>query len=429
MLAAGALCLLAACQDAPLAAPPADGGVREVTWQRPVHLGPSEVETARIEQAAPGFAGWYRNADGQAVVRVKAGGDAAAALAQVGRVLDAQAAGRGARPTTRVQTARYSFLELARFREVLRARLPRGVLSIDIVETRNVVHLGAADEAAVRRISAAAAALGVPAAAVEVQVEAPVQLYATLNDHLRPIRGGNSVRWRNDLPCTQSFNARIADGTAGFLTASHCTRTAYGPDATPAVFHQPSILTGSSFWQVGTEHRDPSFFTGGICPAFERCRWSDAAFVRFSGIAGASVNGFNTIHRTAWFAWAPGAPGSVDVTGTFTIVGDTASAETDVLYKVGRTTGWTQGVVLEKCRDQQVLDPAGRQFRIICSDLVRLHSGPGDSGSPVFSWDGVGDTVRWAGILYGGRTDGSDISLVSPVSSVRMDFPGISLFY
>jgi len=74
------------------------------------------------------------------------------------------------------------------------------------------------------------------------------------------------------------------------------------------------------------------------------------------------------------------------------------SVENDVLDKIGRTSGWTWGVVTETCEDI-----AGEsKVRILCADVVRMLTGDGDSGAPVFEYYSDG-TAEFRGIVYANR--------------------------
>jgi hypothetical protein len=89
------------------------------------------------------------------------------------------------------------------------------------------------------------------------------------------------------------------------------------------------------------------------------------------------------------------------------------------LDKVGRTTGWTFGAVNDTCQNINVTDA---DVTLFCQHRVRRISGThrmtnnGDSGSPVFQWQG--STVVLSGILWGGPDDGSSF-LFSPMNRRR----------
>src|SRR5215208_3869931 len=78
-------------------------------------LNPLEAQFAAIERSIPGFAGWYLDKEGNAVVRVKEAGRQAEAMERVARILEARRqSGRGRsaraeRPQVTAQPARYSF--------------------------------------------------------------------------------------------------------------------------------------------------------------------------------------------------------------------------------------------------------------------------------------------------------------------------------
>jgi hypothetical protein len=76
----------------------------------------------------------------------------------------------------------------------------------------------------------------------------------------------------------------------------------------------------------------------------------------------------------------------------------------DTVHKVGRTTGWTKGVVTRTCFDQASFDQNVGQYMMLCQIEATLTSAGGDSGSPVFiRLPNQPDYLRMAGILWGGR--------------------------
>ena len=52
--------------------------------------------------------------------------------------------------------------------------------------------------------------------------------------------------------------------------------------------------------------------------------------------------------------------------------------------------------------------------------------GAGDSGSPVFNWSGTGNTVRLAGILWGGS--GNNLFVFSPMSGIEKELGALTTF-
>src|SRR5205823_2733612 len=104
------------------------------------------------------------------------------------------------------------------------------------------------------------------------------------------------------------------------------------------------------------------------------CRYSDTAYSqRAAGVA--ADQGF-IAQTTAVNS------GSLTISGQFRIVSKGPSVVGDVVNKVGRTTGWSQGQVTATCVDVIVL---GSLNADVCQDEVSASVGAGDSGSPVFA--------------------------------------------
>jgi len=66
--------------------------------------------------------------------------------------------------------------------------------------------------------------------------------------------------------------------------------------------------------------------------------------------------------------------GSLIITGTFTIVGEGGEIVGDVANKVGRTTGWTQGIITNTCVNTGV---SGSNIVQLCQNFVSAGVGAG----------------------------------------------------
>ena len=90
------------------------------------------------------------------------------------------------------------------------------------------------------------------------------------------------------------------------------------------------------------------------------------------------------------------------------------------LDKVGRTTGWTVGTVMQTCIDTFVADT---DIALICQTRVLSGLGGGDSGSPVFeSQAPFTNDVTLYGILWGGSNTNFGPSFVfSPLSNIEAE--------
>jgi len=241
---------------------------------RVLYHGPLEKQFSEIEREVPGFAGWYLDDEGTAVVRLKDTSRQHEAIDRVSRILGARAQaarGRGrdatrkGRPQIVARAALYSFLELAAFRDAISRDLPDGVNLIDGNEVQNVLTLGVDSEADFGRVRAAAARAGIPADALRVEVTDRVKKRVTLSHYQRPLYGGNGFTLFDGgylAACTIGVNGYLSLPRApeGFITASHCSATTWAQDGTIA--YQPTPYT-----QAGTEFRDPQTWSGAPCPS------------------------------------------------------------------------------------------------------------------------------------------------------------------
>ena len=397
--AAAATVALGSCSDdstlpsAPSATPDvALAGVQQDLADDPVALA----------RAVPGFGGFFLDQQGTPTVYLtNSGGRAAAerALAPWFRERNRPMA------AMRVLPAQFAWTDLERWfaqasPEVL--AVP-GVVFTDADEAGNRVRIGVEHAAAASRVRSALARLGIPAAAADVEVVAPIRQVATLRGAVRPVVAGVQINFPGFL-CSLGFNA-TRQGVAGFVTASHCTTTQGGVESTP--YWQPLQTTRPV--QIATEQNDPTYKTTlAGCPAGRRCRRSDAAFARYIN---ATTNTLGRIARTS-----STSSSNLTIAGGWTITSNATSSTFTVgatVNKVGRTTGWSRGPVVATCATVNV---SGTNITQICQTIVAATVGGGDSGSDVFTVTG-GTNVRLSGVLWGGSTDGTTF-VFSPFANV-----------
>lgn len=254
-------------------------------------------------------------------------------------------------------------------------------------------------------------ALGISSQLVDFVETEPIFQVTSLRDQVRPVVGGLQIRWSNYV-CTLGFPA-YRQGVLGFVTNSHCSTKQGSVDGTK--YYQPVNQVAAEL--IGTEVADPAFFKGGKdCPRGKQCRYSDSVFSRAeSGVSFdlskiAKTDGVNT--------------GSLTIANNgaarFTITEKGTAALNTLVNKVGRTTGWTQGTVKQKCANVAV---SGTNIVNLCQDLVENTSAKivegGDSGSQVFATVS-GDNVRLVGLLWGGNTSGT-LFVYSPIENVERE--------
>jgi hypothetical protein len=297
----------------------------------------------------------------------------------------------------------------ARHRQLLPLFELAGVVFTDADESSGRFVVGVLDRGVEGLVRARLATLGVPSQIVDVVETEAIVPVATLRDKVRPVEGGLQIRFTNYL-CSLGFVA-VRDGVTGYVTASHCSTTQGSVDSTK--YYQPLNQNADEF--IGTEIADPSFFRNGDCPRGRKCRYSDANFSQ--GAGNASSFGLGLIAKTDGVN-----TGSLQIGGTFGIAGEGAAFSGQTANKVGRTTGWTQGMVTNSCADTGV---SGTNIVLLCQTFVEGNGtivGSGDSGSPVFRIEG-GDNVTLLGGLWGGNQSGT-MFVYSPISAIKSELGG-----
>lgn len=322
----------------------------------------------------------------------------------------AEVFGQGRMPAggTRILKGKYTYSQLQEWQ--LRATPVlnvAGVTMTDNDDRKNRLTIGLESMGVRPQVEAELERLGIPLEAVSFEETGPFEPVQNLRSRVRPVLGGLQIRFQSGsfgAFCTLGFVATLPGktDTPGFVTNSHCTA-------------ERSVVEGTAYWQptlpdsnfIGTEILDPSFFSSDedpSCPFLRDCRYSDSAFASLSdeGTQGG-------------LAQTP--LGELQIEGGYRIVARRLATVGETLNKVGRTTGRTEGLVLNTCISTNV---AGSNITMLCQDRVAAGVGSGDSGSPVFA---ITDTplandVELAGILWGGST-GSFV--YSPVANVELE--------
>ena len=384
----------------------------------------ADDEQLALGSRIPGFGGAFVDAGGALHVYVL---DPAAGGAAVDKALGAPA---------NLHRGDFTFERLLAWKRALGPLLGvPGVLTLDADEARNRVTVGIARGIAAEdreRLDAVLAERGVPSGAVvfrEGEPFAPLPLRveatridapavaaarppasASLQDKVRPVPGGMQVAFgcsgSSCFVCTTGFTA-YRGKTLGFVTNSHCTGERGTVDFTR--YSQSSPSGGI----VGTEIVDPAL---SACDGERRCRFSDAAFVKFD------KKTFGSFARIARPHDNDPVIGSVTMTpgNARLVVGGAGPSplQGDVVHKVGRTTGWTYGQVVGTCVQVNVGEA---DLTYSCQTVVAAGAGSGDSGSPVFTWNG-GSTALLQGLLWGGGKVGEqDVYVFSPLPSIQQE--------
>ena len=421
LLAAGLL--TAACQDTP--APTDPGLISFSTAAISQDATPSQLDVAL---AVPGFGGYYIDGTGAPTVW----------LTDVTRRAEAEQALAGflasfgwTAANLKVRQAAYDYLQLdGWYRQAWRQVLSvSGAVSTDLDEGSNRLRFTGVNPSVLANIAGTVAGLGIPAAATVLQVRGPVRQVATLRDKVRPPHGGFQIQFF-PLPasplvlvCTLGFNA-VKNGVNSFITNSHCSNV-QGGTTLPTDYYQATrggvIPVADNY--VAFEAEDPDYVSGGECPLLRRCRTADVSRAQYG--AGQSFS-IGKIARTTLLNTILASDDTtffrIDALNpSYRIVAEQAApVQGQVLNKVGRTTGWTQGTVVATCENVDVSDSDITQ---LCQGLVDAFVDGGDSGSPVFGFHTDG-TVFLGGILWGSSTDlvtGAVQFIFSPYGSIERE--------
>ncbi len=284
-----------------------------------------------------------------------------------------------------------------------------GVAFTDADERSGRLVIGVLDRGVEGLVRGRLRGLGVASQSVDVVETEPIFQIATLRDFTRPVIAGVQIRF-SQFVCSLGFNA-IRAGVLGFVTASHCSDRQGTADGTQ--YYQPLNQVPAEL--IGTETVDPAYLRGiSGCPRGRVCRYSDSNFS-----AGAAV-GF----AVGSIAKTPPNNGSLEVVDTFDIVNSGPATVGEIANKVGRTTGWSQGLVTRTCTHTGV---SASKIVLLCQDFVessvQIVAG-GDSGSPVFSSAG-GKRVTLLGSLWGGNSSGT-LFVYSPIAGIESELGSLT---
>jgi len=361
-----------------------------------------DEQLARLAEQIPGFGGIFLDENGRIAVYLVEGEVTTLSVREVGATI-ARVLGwdepRLRAGVIRILPGRYNFRQLKEWNDQIfpHAFELRGVRWTDIDEAQNRLRIGVENEAAAEEVIETLVSLGVPREAVIVEEVEPILPMLTLRDKVRPLVGGLQINFPGYL-CTLGFNA-VRSGVAGFVTASHCTNVQGGVEGTP--YWQPLEATDTF---IGTEIADPLYTWRLGCPRGRLCRYSDSAFAQLAFGVNASLGSLAQIASL----------GAIEITGSFQITAEaTRRIRGEVLNKVGRTTGWSQGPITQTCVNVGV---TGTRIVLLCQDFVQATVAAGDSGSPVFKINGSGVTLY--GLLWGGNSSGTSF-VYSPIGNIQ----------
>ncbi len=406
-LVAGTVLLASACSDTDQptspSGQPTNPGLTPSALQQP-------DDPIALARQVPGFGGFYYDEQGNPTIYLKD----VAVRATAERALQPFFSVRGMSASAmRVRKADFDWTELERWQgqASTQALAMRGTVYVDADETSNRVKIGVERGTSPAEVSAAIARLGVPASAVVVQETEPITQVATLQSKIRPVRGGVQINFPGFL-CSLGFNAN-RNGVRSFITASHCTNTQGGVEATP--YWQPTQTIAPT--KIATEVSDPAYFSNRSgCPANRKCRRSDASRAAY---ASGTTSALGKIARTT----GPNN-NSLTISGNFRVTAEGNPVVGQTANKVGRTTGWTRGAITATCVNVNV---SGSNITLLCQTIVSAGVAGGDSGSPVFRQPNSGsNSVTLLGILWGGS--GNSTFVFSPISNIEQELGALTTF-
>ncbi len=380
----------------------------------PEYLGENRQMLA-LAREIPGFGGVFYGGSNRVVIAMAANN--AAGFAAARKAVSARLTGTGNAPLELVkQVVEFSFIDLARQRARLRARLfgIPGVETLSVHQASNRIRIGLSSPSARAAVLDLANELEVPIEMIALSkvghvryalgsVEDPVTRMAmdppTLQDIVSmpdsSLRGGYQVSTRVGLPCTAGFAAyTIVPDTLGshpleyygFVSASHCSGEVFRQDT--FAWGQPTVAN-----LIGREVIDP--------PDNDPRRRADATFVQAH--SGPMIR-LGQLARPSFRAvLGPREPGPRIITVDSILATMQITATRAMLFpgekvdKIGRTTGWTSGEVIDECVDTKLLGH--------CVESAWLDADGGDSGGPIFYYDSIGyrgqGSAELAGILVG----------------------------
>ncbi len=386
-----------------------------------------------ISKLVPVFGGM--NLDGASTVVILAGSVDTATLsmaieeraARADPESDLRIFGFGSNRSYEFRNGRFNWAELFGWRRDANDSLPNDIVYTDINERENRIDIGVANEQGRLAAIHVVETLKIPPEAIRIGVvEAPVlnaMLIDSLAGYVRPTLSGLLITRTNigvgTDNCTLGANVSLTSSSdAIFLTASHCTRTWFGLDATsPAsMFYQP-VLDYIHPEIAAKDRTDPAPVAGGTCPVGRFCRWSDAALATHT----------NPNDWLGGFIAFPG-PGPIGSPFPFalriTINQLTPPPVGSAVAKVGVSTGYSTGQLARTCVNFNLAYlPAPFNTTLLCQNTATGQlSASGDSGGPVFRWAGfLPSTALFIGIHWGGSNPGSDTTVYSPVSGIKKD--------
>jgi len=421
------LILVAGCADQSIVEVPEDAsrtiGAESSTGELPVVLpigtaapqGPVPQTVRGIfseiaERIPGGFGGVYYDEDGRLTIVLQDPGQAEAARAAfseeavIRERFEDRPGVEGQLADLRTVEGNWAYNTLYAWYRELMEELDLTPISSSIRVKENRIRIGVRNDHQLQEVRSAAGRIGIPGEAVHAHEATPVFVSGhSLRDKHRPVPGGVQIITDAGVgECTIGPNViRTTDPPQdGFLLNSHCTKEE-GSINWDNITHvwQHTIGWPVSSNHIGNEAIDPPAFSCPQNPVYG-CRYTDAALGLYNDAAGPEVGKIArpSGRNTGTYLIDSGNP-RFTITDTY----PDWSVETEVLEKVGRSTGWTGGVVIDACEaitpihpDTGIVDG----FTRLCSVRVAADGGLGDSGSPMFHI-ASGGVLELRGMMWG----------------------------
>lgn len=375
-------------------------GPRSQTQSEEVH-GPRSADASLADVARDqvrGFAGTMIQEDGSHVVFITADGDRAAARAYL-TSLRSEIGRDPIEPTFVV--VQFDFAQLYDWFNALGNAGAFVGASRRIDEVNNRIEIaGPASSLSVAR--GAMAALGIPMTALEL-IEGAARIRNeshTLGDPADTTRAGFRASTSTGY-CTMSPWGILSSGAYAFIASSHCSATPYS-QADGGTFRQPTGTTRA----IGYEYVDLPFQN---CTFFEKCRYSDAAYVLGTGSIPRGRGLAKVIPATTYINHTkPWNHYSQMRASEHLVVGDS-------VYMTGSFNGRRGGTIQENCfhAPAEGLDSNGYSGTLRCQVVASYYSAGGDSGAPLTHGG------HYAGVHVGEVTLGNQsYKAFSPIESV-----------
>jgi hypothetical protein len=388
-----------------------------------------EVAFRELARVAPSHGGWYVDT---LTGDLTEGPAAKRALALMMSQKLASARARHPHAVIVFKQGTYTFIELARWRDALRSLLAAtsSVQWWGIHHSKNQIVVGVLPGADTAAIVAMAQELAIPAGALRFERAGRVQAAKTLQDSIRPVKGGLILQYEESPggathDCTLGFLA-LWGGQHAFVTASHCSSQLGTTDGTKQ--YQDTLAPNDS--SIGYEVADSSWdssFPPHCPPGILHCSNADAAVYRSTLGPGGWY--FQRIARPVSGCFPSCTPPVLTIDPDYRkfwsiVRTDTLISEGDLVSKIGSFTGWTQSYVRIACMDVQ-----RNGVTYFCQAYSDFGIEDGDSGAPVLEdiLGGTDTTVTLGGsvwgIVVGGDRDGWGV--FSPWSQILKNYPGL----